>query len=119
MISIYVTPVSYTHLDVYKRQYKYLRSPYSCKNEYVNKIFDEYLGKQSSFVPEAGAFEEKHTGKVNSDRRSELSECFQPHMKRNAGVMYKVRDSLYSNMCSSFMNAYADKSEKLKNLKCT
>ena len=58
-------------------------------------LFDEYLGKQSAFVPEVGAVEEKHTGKVNSDRRSELSECFQPHMKYNTGVIYTVGDSLY------------------------
>ena len=38
-------------------------------------------------------------------------------MKRNAGVMYTVRDSLYSSMCSSFMNVYADKSETIKNFK--
>ena len=54
-------PVSYTHLDVYKRQVEW-----KCRDEmtiyqreYLNKVFDEYLGKQSSFVPEAGAFEEK------------------------------------------------------------
>ena len=61
-------------LSVSNEMYKHLRSPYNYKNEYVHKVFDEYLGKQSSFVPKAGAFEEKHTGKVNSDRRSELSE---------------------------------------------
>ena len=38
-------------LSVTNEMYKHLRSPYSCKNEYLNKIFDEYLGKQNSFVP--------------------------------------------------------------------
>ena len=90
-------------LSVNNEMYKHVRSPYSCKNEYLNKVSDEYLGKQSSFVPEVGAFEEKHTGKVNSGRRSGLSECFQPHMKCNAGVIYTVRDSLYSNMCSCLL----------------